>query len=213
VKEITILFDLDGTLIDSTEAILESFAEAFKQMGMKQPDDEAIKKLIGYPLDVMFVELGVPEVQKWDYVDAYKRHYRKISKEKTVLLPYAREAIELAYRHARLGIVTTKTALYSREMLEHMGVMRYFDTLVGREDVTHPKPHPEPIETALARMGCGKEKCWMIGDTPMDIEAAQRAGIACAALSCGYASIDELSAYGVKIFPDAHKAVKFITAS
>jgi len=72
-----ILFDLDGTLIDSTEAILESFGVAFGSFGDNIPDDESIKSHIGHPLDVMFVNLGVAKDRVDDYVQAYKNHYRE----------------------------------------------------------------------------------------------------------------------------------------
>jgi len=209
----TILFDLDGTLIDSTEAILESFDVALGTFGEVLPDEAAIKAEIGHPLDMMFRTLGVSEEKVWDHVRAYKEHYRKISCEKTVLLPYAREAIELASRHATLGIVTTKTAEYSREMLEHMGIMHYFKTLIGREDVTHPKPHPEPVLKAVSKLKADKSKCWMIGDTPMDICAADAAGVKCVAVTCGYAQKQELAKHTPHIVTNAYEAVKFIVVS
>jgi len=209
----TILFDLDGTLIDSTEAILESFAAAFETFHENVPDDATIKAQIGHPLDVMFRSMGVPEEYVWAHVDAYKAHYREISKAKTVLLPDAREAVELAAKHATLGVVTTKTALYSRELLEHMQIMHYFQTLVGREDVTHPKPHPEPVLKALSKLKTDKTECWMIGDTPMDIGAAHAAGISAVAVSCGYADETALSRYECQVVRNALEAVKIIIES
>ena len=80
---ITILFDLDGTLIDSTEAILLSFHDSFSEFGDKLPDDNDIISLIGHPLDFMYKHLGVPVDKVWDYVDVYKRHYRQRSKSMT----------------------------------------------------------------------------------------------------------------------------------
>jgi len=76
---VTILFDLDGTLIDSTEAILESFDYAFARFGESTPSKESIKGLIGYPLDHMFESLGAKARPVADYVEAYKEHYREIS--------------------------------------------------------------------------------------------------------------------------------------
>ena len=206
-----ILFDLDGTLIDSTEAILESFGVAFKTFDTLVPDDEHIKAEIGYPLDVMFAKLGVEDAHVDAHVQAYKMHYRKISCAKTVLLPEAKEAIELASQHAVLGIVTTKTAQYSKELLEHMGLMSYFDVLVGREDVENPKPHPEPILKALSKLQSDKGKYWMIGDTPMDILAAKAANINSVAVTCGYAEEALLLKHTDNISKTAFEAVKFIT--
>lgn len=181
-----ILFDLDGTLIDSTEAILESFEVAYSRFDRRAPDAEHIKALIGYPLDIMFSRLGVSGDENAQYVSAYKTHYRVISRQKTVLLPGAREAVSMAAPLAKLGIVTTKTGRYSRELLEHMDLMHYFQTLVGREDVLYPKPHPEPVERAIFQLGCLPEKCWMVGDTLLDIEAGERAGTQVVATSGGY---------------------------
>jgi len=205
-----ILFDLDGTLIDSTEAILESFSVAFQTHGQEVPSDEEIKAEIGYPLDVMFPTLGVAEEEVEAYVLAYKMHYRKISCAKTVLLPDAHAAVELASRHATLGVVTTKTAKYSIELLEHMGLMDYFDVLVGREDVEYPKPHPEPILKALSSIQHDTTNYWMIGDTPMDILAAKAANINSVAVTCGYADEALLLEHTDNVTQSALEAVKFI---
>ncbi len=203
-----ILFDLDGTVIDSTEAIVESFYEACKKFDFKKLKKEEITKLIGHPLDVMFASVGVSKERVWDFVAAYKEHYRNISKEKTVLLPHAKEAIELARSFARLGVVTTKTARYSHELLEHFGVMEHFEVLIGREDVKHPKPDSEPILKALEVMGEKPSKSvFLIGDTVLDLEAAQRAKISATAVLSGYGTKEELSAYGFALYKDVYEAV------
>ncbi len=205
-----ILFDLDGTLIDSTEAILESFGVAFKAFEDEVPANELIKAEIGHPLDVMFQILGVEKERVWDYVNAYKMHYREISCAKTMLLPKAREAVELASKHATLGIVTTKTAKYSIELLEHMGLMSYFEVLIGREDVQNPKPHPEPIQKALLKLPTVTNEIWMIGDTCMDMLSAKSANIASVGVTCGYGSVEMLSKCSDNIYQNALQAVTFI---
>lgn len=206
----TILFDLDGTLIDSTEAILESFHNSFDLQSHPHPSDEEIKALIGYPLDVMYSELGIEDSRVWDFVDTYKDHYRKISTEKTVLLEYAHEAIQEAAKIARLGVVTTKTGHYSRELLKHFGVMDAFEVLVGREDVEHPKPHPEPIHKAMSIMNCNSDECWMIGDTRLDIASAHSAGIKSVAVTSGYDKYEQLLTLTEIIKKNALEAVRYI---
>ena len=206
-----ILFDLDGTLIDSTEAILESFHIACERLGFPSPKDEDIKRRIGYPLDYMFAHVGVPKKKVWDFVAAYKEHYRKISRKKTVLLPNAKEAIEEAAAFARLGIVTTKTGRYSRELMEYFGLLHYFEVLIGREDVENPKPHPEPIENAIAMMHPQEgEKIYMIGDTKLDMECAKEADVEAVGVLCGYGRRDELSCYGYPLFSDALEAIRYL---
>ncbi len=169
-----ILFDLDGTLIDSTEAILESFKVALSD-NMKFYDEKKILSLIGLPLDIMFKELGVDN--EWEYVNRYKMHYRKISTQKTKLLPSSKEALKLASSFARLGVCTTKTSRYSKELLEKFGILDYFEVLIGREDVENPKPHPEPILKALSLMKADSNISFMVGDTCLDMISAKEAGI------------------------------------
>jgi len=205
-----ILFDLDGTLIDSTEAILESFGVAFKTFGVKIPSDARITAEIGYPLDVMFPTLGVAKENVEAYVHAYKMHYREISCAKTVLLPEAREAVELASKHATLGVVTTKTAKYSIELLEHMGLMDYFEVLIGREDVTHPKPDPEPIIKALAKLPSDTTAIWMVGDTCMDMMAAKAANVVGLGVTCGYGTKESLMQCTENIYQNALQSVQYI---
>jgi len=205
-----ILFDLDGTLIDSTEAILESFKVAFETHGKAVPDSALIKAEIGHPLDAMFSTLGVEEGRVWDYVDAYKLHYRTISCQKTVLLPHAKEAVELASQYATLGVVTTKTAKYSIELLEHLELMHHFKVLVGREDVANPKPHPEPIHKALKALPNGAQKIWMVGDTCMDMLAAKEANVLGVGVTCGYGDEMNLINCTDYVHSNALEAVQFI---
>ena len=205
----TILFDLDGTLIDSTDAILESFAVAYKIFNENVPTDKDIKSLIGYPLDDMFEKLGC-KGHKWDYVDAYKKHYRIISKAKTTLLPQAKEAIQEASRFATLGIVTTKTGSYSKELLEHMEIMDYFDVLIGRENVENPKPHAEPILKAINDLKSSKDSTWMIGDTILDLHSAQNAQIKSIGVTCGYGKEKELQNYTDYVVSNTYLAINLI---
>ncbi|MCJ7764958.1 MAG: HAD family hydrolase [Thiovulaceae bacterium] len=204
----TILFDLDGTLIDSTEAILESFHHSFDLHRHPHPSDETIKALIGHPLDVMYTELGREKERVWDFVNTYKEHYRIISIQKTVLLPKAKEAIEEAKMFARLGIVTTKTGKFSRILMEHFGLMDHFEVLIGREDVLNPKPHAEPIDKAVEKMKVLKESCWMIGDTRLDLASADNAGIRSIGVLSGYDNLEQLKTLTDIIEIDALQAVR-----
>jgi len=209
-KQQTILFDLDGTLIDSTEAILESFDQAFGYFGLQRPEEDRITAEIGHPLDRMFLSLGISEDEVWDYVAAYKEHYRKISREKTTLLPDAGIAVKNASEIARLGVVTTKTAEYSRELLEHMGLMDFFEVLIGREDVASPKPHPEPIIKAMKMMNADAESCWMVGDTCMDMISAKEAGVNGIAVLSGYGKMEALALCSPYVTKDALSAVSIV---
>jgi len=207
-----ILFDLDGTLIDSTEAILEGFDVAFKTFNKKTPSNKEIKRLIGLPLDIMFEKLGVSRDKVWDFVEVYKKHYRKISIQKTKLLPFSKEAVIKASKFARLGIVTTKTARYSQELMEHFGLMKYFEVLIGRENVENPKPHPEPILRAIHLMNANKESTFMVGDTCLDMVSAKESGVFGVGVKGEYTPLEELKKCANIVKNNVLEAVEFISS-
>ncbi len=205
-----ILFDLDGTLIDSTDAIVSTFHHSFDVHKVKHPTDKEIMALIGYPLDIMYAQLGVDKDEVWDYVSTYKEEYRKISTIKTELLSCATDAVKKASEFATLGIVTTKTGSYSEILMEHFGLMHYFDVLIGREHVQNPKPHQEPILKALEKLEVGNRETWMIGDTKLDLISAKNAGVNSIGVLSGYDTHEVLKKYTDKIFSDAFKAVEYL---
>lgn len=209
-----ILFDLDGTLIDSTDAIVSTFRFAFKEQGFDfRGSDKNIKDLIGYPLDIMFERLGVSKQKVWDYVDSYKNRYRVISVEQTTLLENAFEAVQLASKIARVSVVTTKTRMYTIPILDNFNITKYFEVITGRENVENPKPHPEPILKTLAQMNYDKNKdeVYMIGDTKLDLICANEAKVNAIGVLCGYSDEEELLKYTNIVKKDALEAIKYIS--
>lgn len=205
-----ILFDLDGTLIDSTSAILESFKYAFDKFDFSKPKDENIKSLIGYPLELMFKNLSVQDELVPEFVGAYKEIYNKIKKEKTTLLPDAKKAIQKASEFAKLAVVTTKTSKSSAELLSDFMLKEYFEVIIGREDVLNPKPDPEPILKALKFLQADIDKSYMIGDTCLDMNSAKSSKIKGISVLCGYGKKDELEKCSDYTTNNTFEAIKLI---
>ena len=204
-----ILFFLFGTLIDSTDAIVETFEYTFEHFGQERPPRDAITALIGYPLEIMYAKLGVAQEMVWDFVATYKEEYRKISTLKTQLLPRAKEAVEMASGFATLGIVTTKTGKYSKILMEHFDLMHHFQVLIGYEDVERPKPDAQPILRALEQLP-DDDEVWMIGDTKLDLICANNAQVNGVGVLSGYGEESDLKAFTNVVFYDALEAVVHI---
>ena len=189
-----ILFDLDGTLIDSTKAILESFKKSYEYFEKTPPEIKDILPQIGYLLSDIFINLGVKKEEAQKYVLVYRDIYSTMHTQKTKLLTKAKEAIKLAHANgAKLGVVTTKTTKYSIELLEYFGLMQYFSVLIGSEDVKKHKPNPEPINKALKILNVTfSNNVYMIGDTCVDMLAAKRAGVVGVGVEFNYTPLEEL---------------------
>ncbi len=215
MKNKIILFDLDGTLIDSTQAVYEGICEAFKHFHQTAPAYEVASAQIGHTLEDMFSTFGVELSKIPEFIAIYREHYGKICNAKTHLLENAQSAIMQAYEFAHLGVVTTKTGKYSKILLEHFKVLDYFNCIIGRENTQEAKPSAEPILLALESMpkDISKSDIYMIGDTPLDIQAADNAGIKSIGVLSGYASLELLQQFTNHITKDALEAVQSIRAN
>jgi phosphoglycolate phosphatase len=193
-----VTFDLDGTLIDSTEPIVTSFQHTFRAIGETPPSRDVITGSIGYTLHEQFSRLTLHDAN--DCVRIYREHYQTIMCDQTFLLPGAQRTLErLRDAGIRLGFATSKKREYSEQILEHLGVLEFFTCRLGPDDVTHPKPHPEAVLRSLEELGVQPHEMFFVGDTRFDVHAAQAAGVRCLAVATGYASRDEL----VRLRPEA----------
>lgn len=213
-KEYIVLFDLDGTLVDSTQAIYASFCKVYMAMNDTPPSLEQVKSGIGHTLETMFLQNGVEKQKVDEYVGHYRMAYRGLMEQGTHLLAHAKEAIIQAHSFATLGVVTTKRGDFSQILLDKLGVWEYFSGIIGIESVKNPKPHAEPILKALAMLDKGgeiqKEKIYMIGDTILDIEAAKNAEIQAVGVLCGFGKKEEMKKAQVPLCENTLEAVEWI---
>jgi phosphoglycolate phosphatase-like HAD superfamily hydrolase len=147
-----VLFDLDGTLIDSTDAIVGSMFHVFDSLGEVRPTRQAIIDSIGCPLREQLQYLTQRDLDAC--IALYRPHYAATAREHTTLLPGAREIFAfLKGAGVPMGLATSKKREAAEMLLEHLGVLHYLDVRIGPDEVTHPKPHPEPLLLAATSMG------------------------------------------------------------
>lgn len=206
-----LLFDLDGTLIDSTQAILESFVNASLFFGFNFKDkEEEIKQLIGYPLRDMFVKMGLPKNEIEECVKLYRSNYERVYLEKTFLLPTVKDSFKKLPSTYLLGVVTSKSNFFSKKILENLGMLNYFFRIVGIDDVKDPKPSAEPIFKILEGLEYNKKDVYMIGDTFFDMQSARNAGVTGIGVQGKYDK--KLREYSDYVFDNMQEALDYITS-
>jgi HAD superfamily hydrolase (TIGR01549 family) len=170
----TLLFDWDGTLVDSAQLGLIAFERSFAALGLVF--DHQIYQAVYSPNWYSIYEaMGVPK-EKWEMADQlWNQHYG----EQTAQPVAGAQAtiIELKRRGYRLGIVSSGTECRVVRELGALGLEGFFETVVCNEQMENKKPHPEGLETALTSLGCLREQAGYVGDSPEDIEMGQRAGL------------------------------------
>jgi phosphoglycolate phosphatase len=209
-----IIFDLDGTLVDSGEAVSDAFNWALREKGYAEAPVDSICSTIGHPLPVMFAPY-VPENQDPDeMVELYRVRYSEIFIEKTYLIDGAADTIlKLADAGYDLGVATTKPRSFTEPILENLGVLKHFKTVAGAEEVENLKPAPDVILLAMKRLGRGPEETLFVGDTPLDVRAARAANTRVVCVLTGHAPEDELRACGPDmIFKNLPELEKWINS-
>jgi HAD superfamily hydrolase (TIGR01509 family) len=179
----TILFDWDGTLIDSAQAAFEAFRRSLYDLGVAA-DFAVYERIYSPDWYAMYEALGLPE-KKWQQADdLWIRHYGQPVPDQA---PGARDVLnELAGRSFCLGIVTSGSRSRVHREMHTLGWDEVFQVVVCSEDVTHKKPHPEGLEKAMAEIGKHPGCCCYVGDSPDDIEMAKRAGVRTIGIRSGY---------------------------
>lgn len=182
----TFLFDLDGTLIDSIELILRSYRHTIRAHQGRQLADDVWMSGLGTPLWVQFRQFTDDPAE----IDAMVATYRayNLAHHDELVRPYdgVVDAVRaLARRGKTLALVTSKLRSGAIRGLRVAGLDDAFTVIVGADDVTHPKPHPEPVLTALERLGTGAAEAVFIGDSRHDMACGRAAGVKTAAALWG----------------------------
>lgn len=181
-----ILFDLDGTLIDSIDLIVQSARHAFTALGEPVPTDAEWLADLGMPLKTMFGRFGHQGERIEQLIASYREF--QIAHHDRLVQPYPLVDETLARLQGagyQLGVVTSKFEPMARRGLDLFGLAGRFATVVGVESCVHHKPHPEPVETALRRLGVAPADAVFIGDSPHDMAAGRAAGTRTAAALWG----------------------------
>ena len=191
-----ILWDLDGTLIDQTAAIIRCYREVILDMGYPQPDANAIRRSLG---GVMAATMGLfVEAEHMDEAcKAFRVRFPKIMFDDLILLAGGKELIERAYKaNIPQVLFTNKHGETARKVSLYAGFAKYIPICIGSADTEWHKPQLALTQHVLDQIEVSAEGSIIIGDSPTDIAVAQNAGLSCYCVSTGAHSIDELMEAG-----------------
>lgn len=187
-----ILFDLDGTLTDSGEGIINSVIPALEHYGIAIPPREELRVFVGPPLHDTFLRFGVPADQLGNATKIYRSRYIPIGKFENAPYPGIPELLEtLKSQGHKLFVATSKPEPMAAEILEHFDLAQYFDRICGASMDTS-RSSKEAVIAYLLEQNGSAENMVMVGDTKYDVIGAKAHGIPTIGVSWGYGEIDEM---------------------
>jgi phosphoglycolate phosphatase len=185
-----IVFDLDGTLIDSRLDLANAVNATRRHLGMAALDNERVYSYVGNGAPLLIrravgEQASEPEVQ--EALEYFLEYYREHDLDFTTLYPGVVESLErLTAAGKRMAVLTNKPVRVSQAIVEGLGVAPHFFRVYGGNSFEFKKPNPIGIETLLEVTGIARESALMVGDSSVDIETARNAQIACCGVTYGF---------------------------
>ncbi len=203
-----LIFDLDGTLIDSKRDIAKSVNLTFRDLGLPEKPNETIYGYVGNGVRKLILDaVESTDVRLIDRaLEIFRGHYMDHLLDETRLYEGISEVLD-HYRQTKMALVTNKPYDYAKKIMEGLGVDKAFDFIIGSEAHTQLKPHPEMILKTLAFLDTPISDAVMIGDSLNDIYAARSAGVRSCAVAYGFGDADVLRSEHPDFFAETGEAL------
>jgi pyrophosphatase PpaX len=194
-----ILFDLDGTLVDSIELIVAAAMNAFASRPGPSPTEAQIRNTIGRPLPTTFGPWLVDDDDLPFLISKYREYQLEHHDRLTNAYDGIVDAVAaLDAAGCAMGIVTSKVGFMAERALVHTGLAPYMRCVIASDSTTRHKPEPEPVLLALDRLNSEPSNAWFVGDSPYDMQAGRAAGVRALGVAWGAFSADVLLAAGAE---------------
>ena len=189
-----ILFDLDGTLVDSGEGVLKCAELGLRHCGLPIPSPTEMRTFVGPPLKDSFMRFGCTVEQAEEAIAVYRSRYTTVGKFELFVYPGIEKLLQdLTAAGCKLYVATSKPETVSVEILEHFGLAPYFDCIAGAALDQSRSTKSEVIAYLLQQVG-NLDGALMVGDTAYDVIGASQHGIPCVGVSWGYGTVESLEA-------------------
>lgn len=205
-----VVFDLDGTLIDSYGAIVESLNHARRGFGLAPLDERSVRPVVGLGLETLVAEL----VDKGEIprgVALFREHYARVFADRTLPLPRVSETLtSLVERGYRLGVASNKPTRFSLPILQQLGWESRFQAVQGPDSCGATKPDPALLRHCLGQLGVSPEAALYVGDMGLDVESAARAGVAVVLVRGGSSSDADLQRTGQRVLRSVEELLEVL---
>lgn len=192
----TILFDLDGTITDSGEGIINCVIYALERFGLPIPDRNSLRCFVGPPLHESFIKQGIPAERAEEAVAVYRERYVPTGMFENTPYPGIREVLEsLKANGHTLYVASSKPEWMCVEILKHLELDQYFEQICGATMDTS-RTNKEAVIAYLMEQNGRPDNMVMVGDTKFDVLGAKFHGIPCVGVSWGYGTVDEMREAG-----------------
>jgi phosphoglycolate phosphatase len=194
---VAVLFDMDGTLVDSRPGIVTAMNATLRALGEPERDPEDLRARIGPPLqETIGTLLGRPPGEVEDIAEAYRARYRKTMREETFVYPGIPELLaDLAAAGHPMAVATSKAQPLAEELLDHLGLGPWFAAVCGP---VPPSVEDKAATVARALDALGTREAVLVGDRHHDVTGAREHGVATIGAAWGYGGEDELWAAGAR---------------
>ena len=194
-KTSLIIYDFDGTLVDTLFDIADSVNLSLVDLGLPQLPRKTIRKYIGKGVERLMTQAlegscftDVPRA-----VALFKKHYSENLVKHTDFYPHGREILE-HFRNKKQAICSNKPEIFVRKILESLDGLQHFQAIIGGDSVKTKKPHPEGLDLILKKLKVSPDEAVLIGDSPVDIETGKRAGVYTCVVNYGLGLPEEIAA-------------------
>jgi phosphoglycolate phosphatase len=185
-----VIFDLDGTLIDSKLDLVHSVNAARGLMDLPPISDELVSSYVGDGAPVLMRRALGPQASEADVqrgLEFFLKYYRAHMLDNTRLYPGVRDALDrLREAGAKMAVLTNKPVRFSRSIVEGLGLTQHFFQVYGGNSFERKKPHPIGIETLLGESGLARERTIMVGDSGVDVQTARNAKVQACGVAYGF---------------------------
>lgn len=196
MRQKAIFFDLDGTLTDSGEGIMNCATLALEHFGLPVPTREQMRVFVGPPLDQTFIKFGVPADKAQEAIEVFRGRYRTVGKFENFPYPGVREALQtLKDQGHRLFVATSKPEILANEVLAHFELTDFFEQIAGAT-LDGSRSHKADVITYLLGMTGDVGQTLMVGDTAFDVTGAAAHGIPTIGVTWGYGKAADMEAAG-----------------